>query len=243
MRSSTSRDLERFRWTHPRLPRHTSIAVCPAEAVDRLGLARLSPTDRAGATGLLLALLSEEFAAPADRINLHRPRPEAHFRYGHRPATATAGPGTPILLTSLARAPGCIAAAVSRGRIGIDIEQTQTDEQGRDLLTLVHPADRAAARFAEAGPGWVATMIWTRIEAGVKLRGTGLRRDPASLRVGVGPAPLPLARVQTLTIGCDRRGRTASSVTENSVSDRSVSEYSVSDFAVSVAWESRLLRS
>lgn len=215
MRTASAPNLDRFRWRHPRLPRTISVAVCPAEAADGLGLTRLSPADGTGATGLLLALLSEEFAVPTDRIDLHRP------------STATAGPGTPIFYTSLSRTPGCIAAAVSRSRIGIDVEQTQTDEQGRALLTLFHPGDQDAAHSAKEGPGWAATMIWTRIEAGLKLRGMGLRRDPATLRVGPGPGPLPLSRVQTLSTGCDRLGRLSASAPE---------------FSVSVAWERRFLR-
>lgn len=38
-------ELDGFAWTHPLLPRHISVALCPAEAADDLDLVRFAPAD------------------------------------------------------------------------------------------------------------------------------------------------------------------------------------------------------
>ncbi|WP_169251437.1 4'-phosphopantetheinyl transferase superfamily protein [Brevibacterium sp. 'Marine'] len=166
-----------YRWRDRRLPPHTQVLICPTEAAGA-----------SGAVGLLLPLLSREFSAPVDDI------------VWHRPSVATVRTGPDRLFTSISRTDGCVAVAVSRRRIGIDIEATQTQEQSRDLLSLFHPRDQAAAnRVGGAARRRRVTTIWTRIEAVLKLRGTGLRVDPGTVRVGPGPGALRGRRIRTVS--------------------------------------------
>lgn len=165
-----------FRWTDRRLPPHTHVLICPTEET------------ASGAVDLLLSLLSRELAAPIKDI------------VWHRPSIATTRTGAAWVFTSISRTDGAVAAAVSRYPIGVDIEATQTDEQSHDLITLFHPRDRAAAgRVAGIARQRRVTTIWTRIEAVLKLRGTGLRIDPAQVRVGPGPQPLRGRRIRTVS--------------------------------------------
>lgn len=164
------------RWIDRRLPSHAHVLICPTDAT------------ASGAVDLLLSLLSRELDAPIEDI------------VWHRPSIATTLTGAAQVFTSISRADGAVAAAVSRHPIGIDIEATQTEEQSHDLMTLFHPRDRAAAgRVAGIDRQRRVTTIWTRIEAGLKLRGTGLRIDPAQVRVGPGPRPLRGRRIRTVS--------------------------------------------
>lgn len=98
---------------------------------------------------------------------------------------------------SLSRAAGQIALVLAPCRVGVDVEARQTPRQAAQLLSVLHPADQR--RLAWLPPGLRArevTAAWTRKEAGLKVLGTGLHRDPARDRVGSRRRPLAPPGVQ-----------------------------------------------
>jgi 4'-phosphopantetheinyl transferase len=93
--------------------------------------------------------------------------------------------GAPYLLVggrtvgvSLSRAAGLVLVAVAEGRVGVDLEEVgAAGVEGYDDVV------RHAGEPRPGGPEERARR-WVRKEASLKLLGTGLDRDPASVDVG-----------------------------------------------------------
>jgi 4'-phosphopantetheinyl transferase len=116
------------------------------------------------------------------------------------PLTATAT-GRPQLPARTGLDAGCSASgtlgvvAVGRGcRLGVDVERVAPWTPAVLEEGWLHPAEQAAL---VALPGRdravAATRAWTRKEAVLKARGTGLRGDPAATVTGVGRAAATVA--------------------------------------------------
>jgi 4'-phosphopantetheinyl transferase len=109
--------------------------------------------------------------------------------------------GRPRLPAATGLDAGCSAAgalglvAVGRGcRLGIDVETVAPWTPAVLDEGWLAPAERQAlAALPAAGRALAATRAWTRKEAVLKGRGTGLRDDPAAVVTGVGGAPVTVA--------------------------------------------------
>lgn len=83
-------------------------------------------------------------------------------------------PDHPELSVSISHCRTAVAVAVSpEGRVGIDVECRR--KIGEGLLERVCTADEQAAVRAAADPTMVFLQLWTRKEAVLKLRGTGIQ--------------------------------------------------------------------
>lgn len=111
--------------------------------------------------------------------------------------------GKPLLLNAsddlrfnIAHSGAKALIAVANAReVGVDIE---TIEQDRDLEGIAHryfrPEEYAAlARLSDAERPAIFTRVWTRKEAYLKARGTGIRGGLASFAVTIPPEPPRLA--------------------------------------------------
>ncbi|WP_369257948.1 4'-phosphopantetheinyl transferase family protein [Geodermatophilus amargosae] len=111
----------------------------------------------------------------------------------HVPLT-TGATGRPELPADTGLDAGCSAGgelgvvAVGRGRrIGIDLEPVAPWTPEVAAEGWLHPDElRAIALLPPAARAVAATRAWTRKEAVLKARGTGLRDDPAALVTAVG---------------------------------------------------------
>lgn len=213
--------VHRFRVEDRQLPRDIAVHLgasfeLPTEV---FALDRSDPT---GARGLLRIAAAHALGTAAAEVVLHPPRTRriGPFRPPH-PGWAGIGPGGRRgVWVSLSRAGGLVAVAVGRRRIGIDVEALQSFDEAADLVRVLHPADRRAIEALTAGHparspglevtgdmglevtgdmGLEVTGVWTRVEAALKLRGTGLRRDPATIRVGTSSSPRGPGRSKILT--------------------------------------------
>lgn len=91
------------------------------------------------------------------------------------------------LLLSSASRDGFAAFAAAETPVGIDVERV--DPAGDIPLGVLHPAERDALALADEGGRAVAfAAIWACKEAYLKALGTGLARDPATVRVALAPA-------------------------------------------------------
>ena len=83
-------------------------------------------------------------------------------------------PDRPGLFVSLSHCRRAVAAAVSRERrVGIDVESRRRVSEG--LMERVCTVDELAAVRASADPTMAFLRFWTRKEAVLKCRGTGIR--------------------------------------------------------------------
>lgn len=83
-------------------------------------------------------------------------------------------PDHPELSVSISHCRTAVAVAVSpEGRVGIDVECRR--KIGEGLLERVCTADEQAAVRAAADPTMEFLQLWTRKEAVLKLRGTGIQ--------------------------------------------------------------------
>ncbi len=83
-------------------------------------------------------------------------------------------PDHPELSVSISHCRTAVAVAVSpEGRVGIDVECRR--KIGEGLLERVCTADEQAAVRAAADPTMAFLQLWTRKEAVLKLRGTGIQ--------------------------------------------------------------------
>ena len=83
-------------------------------------------------------------------------------------------PDHPELSVSISHCRTAVAVAVSpEGRVGIDVECRR--KIGDGLLERVCTADEQAAVRAAADPTMAFLQLWTRKEAVLKLRGTGIQ--------------------------------------------------------------------
>ncbi|MEU8616986.1 4'-phosphopantetheinyl transferase superfamily protein [Streptomyces sp. NPDC048623] len=136
---------------------------------------------------VLAGLLGER---PADLEFTREPCPCCGEPHG-RPALADrAGPP---LHFSLSHTHGRVLIATAPVPVGADVERRPEPAAVRDLMTVLHPAERAEIEAADGTtPGGAAAFgrIWARKEAYLKGLGTGLGRaaDLDDLR-GLAPAP------------------------------------------------------
>ncbi|MEU7282390.1 4'-phosphopantetheinyl transferase superfamily protein [Streptomyces sp. NPDC045431] len=121
-------------------------------------------------------------------------RPE-HVRIHQAPCAGCGGPhgrpvvpGNPVHF-SLAHAGDLFVIALSeRAVVGVDVERIPAHV----LPGALHPAEEAELALLPAAERPAAfARAWTRKEAVLKARGTGLRTDPTTLLVGTAPTPLP----------------------------------------------------
>ncbi|MFF9194515.1 4'-phosphopantetheinyl transferase family protein [Streptomyces sp. NPDC014779] len=135
---------------------------------------------------VLAGLLGER---PADLEFRREPCPCCGAPHG-RPALATA---RPPLHFSLSHTRGRVLVATAPVPVGADVELRPDPSAVRELVAVLHPAERA--EVAAAGPGSqdgavAFGRIWARKEAYLKGLGTGLGRA-AHLDDLSGPAPAP----------------------------------------------------
>lgn len=98
---------------------------------------------------------------------------------------------------SLSRSQGLIALALAPVTVGVDVETWQSQAQAEQLLQVLHPDDRRLLSWLPPElKAREVTAAWTRKEAGLKVLGTGLLRDPALDRVGSRVHPLAPQGVQ-----------------------------------------------
>lgn len=93
----------------------------------------------------------------------------------------------PALQLSLSRAETTVAIAVSfAGPIGLDIELT--DSVARQSIDDVAFSSTERSALEMVRPDllpWTRAAMWTAKEAAAKALGSGLRRDPRTIEVGV----------------------------------------------------------
>lgn len=176
--------LDDLRWWDPALPPEIRVFVTHRLRVPA-SVRALGGDDVSGARGLLRAAAASAYGVAPDAVFTHAPRHRRrHFVCAPRPGFVRVPGCSQRLWTSLSRAGDLFAVALAPRRIGIDIETLQTDDQARDLLTVLHPADRRhLAALTGEQLRMEATGAWTRVEAELKRLGTGLHRDPATVRV------------------------------------------------------------
>lgn len=230
--------LEHFRWRPDGLSSDISIWVAPTKFLLTQGFGELAPEDESGAMGLLIAALCARFTANPQSIEFYRPQPTAGLFSRPRPGYAliTNREGrrktARRVWTSLSRTDELVAVGIGTRKLGIDVERLQSPRQSEDLLSLMHPHDRTRVQSCSGLDRQCATTaLWTRIEAVAKLRGTGLRNDPASLRVGASNSSEHVGRMTIVTVGSDELGQLGACSTNGPNYGGS----SVPDYVVSVA--------
>ncbi|MFG2112718.1 4'-phosphopantetheinyl transferase family protein [Streptomyces sp. NPDC048718] len=136
---------------------------------------------------LLAGLLG---ARPADLVFGREPCPCCGAPHG-RPVLAT--PGPPPLHFSLSHTPGLVLVATAPVPVGADVEHRPAPESVRDLVSVLHPRERAEIEGEPEGEPRAAALgrIWARKEAYLKGLGTGLGRDPALDDLGGDPVREP----------------------------------------------------
>lgn len=99
---------------------------------------------------------------------------EEHPRLEHDGKGAPFLPDHPELSVSISHCRQAVAVAVSpEGRVGIDVECRRRIGDG--LMERVCTADELAAVRAAADPTMAFLQLWTRKEAVLKMRGTGIQ--------------------------------------------------------------------
>ena len=97
-----------------------------------------------------------------------------HPRLEHNDQGAPFLPDHPELSVSISHCRRAVAVAVSpEGRVGIDVECRRRISDS--LVERVCTSDEVAAVRAAADPVMVFLQLWTRKEAVLKMRGTGIR--------------------------------------------------------------------
>lgn len=99
---------------------------------------------------------------------------EEHPRLEHDDKGAPVLPDHPELSVSISHCRQAVAVAVSpEGRVGIDVECRR--RVGEDLMRRISTAEELAAVHAAADPTMAFLQLWTRKEAVLKMRGTGIQ--------------------------------------------------------------------
>ena len=99
---------------------------------------------------------------------------EEHPRLEHDDKGAPYLPDHPELSVSISHCRAAVAVAVSpEGRVGIDVECRR--KVGDGLMERVCTAEELAAVRAAADPTMAFLQLWTRKEAVLKMRGTGIQ--------------------------------------------------------------------
>lgn len=99
---------------------------------------------------------------------------EEHPRLEHDDKGAPYLPDHPELAVSISHCRTAVAVAVSpEGKVGIDVECRR--KIGDGLMNRVCTADERAAVLASADPTMAFLQLWTRKEAVLKMRGTGIQ--------------------------------------------------------------------
>lgn len=99
---------------------------------------------------------------------------EEHPRLEHDDKGAPYLPDHPELSVSISHCRKAVAVAVSpEGRVGIDVECRR--KIGDGLMERVCTADEQAAVRAATDPTMAFLQLWTRKEAVLKMRGTGIQ--------------------------------------------------------------------
>lgn len=99
---------------------------------------------------------------------------EEHPRLEHDDKGVPFLPDHPGLSVSISHCRQAVAVAVSpEGKVGIDVECRRRIGEG--LIERVCTADEAAAVHAAADPTMAFLQLWTRKEAVLKMRGTGIQ--------------------------------------------------------------------
>lgn len=99
---------------------------------------------------------------------------EEHPRLEHDKKGAPYLPDHPELSVSISHCRAAVAVAVSpEGRVGIDVECRR--KIGDGLMERVCTAKELAAVRAAADPTMAFLQLWTRKEAVLKMRGTGIQ--------------------------------------------------------------------
>ena len=95
----------------------------------------------------------------------------------------------PYIHFNLSHCPKCVACAISREPIGIDVETIRPYKT--DLASRVLSQDEIRKVASDPDPALSFTRFWTMKESLVKLSGTGLRVPiPDILARSTGPSPL-----------------------------------------------------
>ena len=99
---------------------------------------------------------------------------EEHPRLEHDDKGAPYLPDHPELAVSISHCRTAVAVVVSpEGKVGIDVECRR--KIGDGLMNRVCTADERAAVLASADPTMAFLQLWTRKEAVLKMRGTGIQ--------------------------------------------------------------------
>lgn len=106
----------------------------------------------------------------------------AAIEYRRRPCPTCCGPhGRPVLAQapdwhfSLAHSRDAVALAVGRRPIGVDIEFEASEALCSSVAPALHPAERQLIQeAAESSRGALLAAVWTRKEALLKARGSGI---------------------------------------------------------------------
>ena len=98
----------------------------------------------------------------------------AEVSVGHNVQGAPSLPSRPDLSVSLSHCRRAVAVAISHeGRVGIDVESRRRMSDG--LVERVCTPEELAAVRAAADPVMAFLQLWTRKEAVLKCRGTGIK--------------------------------------------------------------------
>jgi 4'-phosphopantetheinyl transferase len=142
---------------------------------------------------LLRRAVARVAGCPASEVVIDRTCSRCGEQHGKPQVVGTAsrhGDETGELQVSVARCPGVVAVAVTRGApIGIDIEAIDRVLRAPIDLAAFHAAE--LAEFDHLAPAEAArakTEQWTRKESLLKATGDGLRVDPSRIRLSVGHA-------------------------------------------------------
>ncbi|MER5948687.1 4'-phosphopantetheinyl transferase superfamily protein [Streptomyces sp. NPDC001904] len=122
----------------------------------------------------LRGILGERLGCPPGAVRFVRePCPECGGPHG-RPAVAD----TPDLHFSLSHSGDLALVALAPVPVGADVEELPSADAAQDLVTVLHPRERAELDALDATPGHRAALgrAWVRKEAYLKGLGTGLAR-------------------------------------------------------------------
>lgn len=205
-------------WDADRVPgRRLSSEDAPDTHVDVRVLRVSEYADRAAGE---LSLLSDEERARAAAFRLRADRDRYHVahtalrhelaaRLGTTPAAVPltradcpvcggphgrpSVPGDPLHF-SLSHAGDLVVLAFAGAAVGVDVEQEQEPSVVTEVARALHPREQIElAALPEAERGVAFARCWTRKEAYLKGKGTGLAEDPAVSYVGTSRVPVPPA--------------------------------------------------
>ena len=137
------------------------------------------PVERSRA--LLRWLVARQIGGRADDVLITARCPDCGSAHG-RPTVDSA----PHLGLSLARTDGRVLAAVGPCPVGVDVEAVKPAAfDGVERVALTSAEQQLLARTPAAEQSTLLARMWVRKEALLKLRGDGLRRDPATVSSGL----------------------------------------------------------